>query len=121
MSPQAHVVSLSNLGTGAAVERFDVELQRVLANIMDVNTKSGAERNITLKVTIAPSEDRATAGVSIECTSKLAPYAPHPTMMFIKQGKNSVTAYEADVEQADMFEVEEKETNVVNLKERKVV
>ena len=121
MSPQAHVVSLGNLGTGAAIERFDVELQRVLANIMDVNTKADAKRNITLKVTIVPNEDRSVAGVSIECNSKLAPYAPHPTMMFIKQGKNSVTAYEADVEQTDMFEIEEKETNVVNLKERKVM
>ena len=39
-------VSLTNLGNGAAVELFDHELQKVLANIDDPNTDPKEKRKI---------------------------------------------------------------------------
>lgn len=45
-------VTLVSIGGGAAVELFDIELERVLANIKDVNTDPKTRRRITLVVDI---------------------------------------------------------------------
>jgi len=42
------LVSLETLKGGAAVQLFDEELQKVLANIMDPNTEAGAVRSVRL-------------------------------------------------------------------------
>ena len=42
-------LTLSNLGNGAAVELFGIELRRVLKDVMDPNTDPKAVREITLK------------------------------------------------------------------------
>ncbi len=39
--PNDGMVSLSTLGRGAAIERFDDEFKRVLENILDPNTADG--------------------------------------------------------------------------------
>lgn len=65
-------VTLANLAQGAAVERFDAELQRVLENIADINTKCKQKRKIVLEVEILPSNDRSVGAVAIKCSSKLA-------------------------------------------------
>lgn len=66
-------ISLLNLGDGAAIEKFDEELQRVLDNIVDPNAKADAVREITLKVKFKPDENRNVAAVSIATDCKLAP------------------------------------------------
>lgn len=45
---EREIVSLENIGRGAALERFDVELQKVLENVLDPNTKPTATRKVTL-------------------------------------------------------------------------
>lgn len=47
--PEAAVVSLDTLGGGAAVERFNYELSRVLENILDLNTNPTAGRQVQLR------------------------------------------------------------------------
>lgn len=66
-------VSLANLAGGAAIERFDLELEKVLKNIMDPNTTAKQKRKIKLTITIVPSEDRDYAHTEIACESTLAP------------------------------------------------
>lgn len=93
--------SLLTLARGAAIERFDDELQRVLDNIVDPNTAKGA-REVTLKVKITPNKDGATAAVGIQCNSKVQPAEPCATMFYIgKQGGRGV-AFEHDPEQLSM-------------------
>ncbi len=65
-------MSLATLARGAAVERFDDELAKVLENIADPNTAPKAARSITLKVVIQPDEDRKELGIAISATSKVA-------------------------------------------------
>lgn len=76
-------VSLSNLAGGAAIERFDLELRRCLENILDQNTESTKKRTITLKVTLAPSEDRDFANVGIGCVAALAPLQSLSSRLYI--------------------------------------
>ena len=76
-------VSFETLGQGAAIERADLELQRVLKNIQDPNTSYKVCREICIKVKIRPSEDRGAGQVEIQATSKLAPVTEHVTQVYI--------------------------------------
>ena len=76
-------VSLENLGHGAAAEMFQTELQNVIFNIMDVNTKPDAARSITLKLKVKPSKERTMCSVEISCESKLAPVMPFESTLFV--------------------------------------
>jgi hypothetical protein len=58
------IVNLPGLARGAAVELWAEELKKVAANILDVNTDPKATREITLKATIQPNEDRTNAMVA---------------------------------------------------------
>jgi hypothetical protein len=86
-------VSLDNLGRGAAIERFDDELRRVLENILDPNTTI-AKRSVTLKVTIKPDEERALCQVDVDCKSSMAPVRPFKTNMFVGRDSHGVIATE---------------------------
>ena len=63
-------LSLVTLQGGAAVEMFDIALQKVLENIHDINTTAEA-REITLKVKIKPmDENRSIIVYGITCPTK---------------------------------------------------
>ena len=76
-------VSLENLGHGAAAELFQTELQNVIFNVMDPNTKPDAARSITLKLKVKPSKERTMCAVEIACESKLAPSLPFESTLFV--------------------------------------
>jgi hypothetical protein len=86
MNEDSHV-SLISLSNGAGVEMFNRELEKVLENICDPNTKATAAREITLKVTFKPNEDREVGVVDISSSAKLAPVKSVGTMVYI--GKKS--------------------------------
>ena len=91
-------VSLANLARGAALERFDDELQRVLNNIADPNTADGA-RELKLTVKIKPDASRGTGKVEIICSSKTQPAKPCATMIFIGQEGKQAVAFEHNPDQ----------------------
>lgn len=94
-------VSLANLGHGAAIERFDDEWQRLLANAMDPNTTEAA-RSITLKVKVKPNKERSAVLVDVSCASTLAPTMPFSTQMFIAQSVGRAVAVEHNPQQLRM-------------------
>jgi len=73
-------ITLITLGNGAAVEKFQDELQKVLDNIMDPNTKPDEVREVTLKVKIKPDEKRSIGSIFIEAKSKLVADSAFKTM-----------------------------------------
>lgn len=97
-------VSLATLGGGAAVERFDYELERVLQNIADHNTNATAVREVTLTVKIKPNEDRSFSVVDINAKSKLAAMKPAVTSIHLSEGLNGVVqATEFNPQQQTIF------------------
>jgi len=76
-------VSLKNLAKGAAIERFDLELKKIITNILDVNTDADAVREITLKVKLKPSEDRDFVAIGFQVTAKPAPLSAVFTKAFL--------------------------------------
>lgn len=79
-------VTLANLAGGTAVERFNVELQKVLVNIFDPNTDPKVKRKIKLSVTLTPSVDRDYATAQIACESSLAPLESFSMPLYLGRG-----------------------------------
>ena len=107
------VVKLDTMRGGAALERFNVELDRVIANVLDPNTDPKAKRSVTLKVSIKPTEDREQGVVSIDCQSKLAGMKPVAGQFFFgldKHGK--AVAVEHNPRQSGMFAEDDAEPSV---------
>lgn len=95
-------VTLASLANGAAVEAFDYELERALENILDPNTKPTVVREVTLKVKIKPSEDRALASVEFGASSKMAPVKTLGTRFFIGNREGKPIATEHDTRQMSL-------------------
>ena len=100
MQPEAENVTLANLGGGVAIERFNEELKKVMANIRDVNTDSKKARRITLQVDFLPLKDRSGMETSLSVTSRLASVPPDPTgTMFILKEEGELHAITHDSRQ----------------------
>jgi len=61
------------LGGGAALERVDYELARVVENILDPNTPAAKPRKITVTVTYLPDEDRSLIRYDVSVKTALQP------------------------------------------------
>lgn len=108
---EAIAVNLSNIGSGAALELFNHNLERVMANIKDINTDAEKARSITLKVTFLPHGDRSGMQTVIECNSKLAsvPAFKAGTMFILKNKEGALQAYSHDIRQEMLFSEPEPE------------
>lgn len=104
-------VTLVSLGQGAALEKFQDTLDRVLENILDPNTKATAVRSVTLTVTFKPDEDRSFANAVIDVKGKLAPPKPVGTAIYIGKRGGLAVATERDARQMKL------DDNVVGIKE----
>lgn len=106
-------VSLATLGRGAAVELFDDELQRMLANILDPNTSPDTVRSVTLTVKVKPDESREHGRVILEVKSKLASPKGVGTVLFFGKENGRAIALERNPRQPDL-----PLGNVANISER---
>lgn len=101
------MVSLVNVGGGAAVEKFDEEFRKVLENILDPNTPAKAVRTISLDIKIKPNDNRDYCAVEIGCTSKMSAAKVFETQMFVGRDLSrggAVLATEHNPRQMNMFE-----------------
>jgi len=97
-------VTLDTIGGGALSELFEAELARILANIADPNTDTGAKRTITLTVSFKPNRDRDVADVQLKYSSKLAGIMTVDTQLFMGRHKGKLIAVESDPRQTDLFD-----------------
>lgn len=74
--------SIIEMARGAVIERVDMEMAKVMANIQDLNTEPGKARQISIKVTLKPDNQRANIKISYQVESKLAPAAPIETSLY---------------------------------------
>lgn len=79
MNEQNQRDSIMSMARGAFEERVDYEMDKVIQNILDPNTKATAKRKITLTIELTPDDERRTIGVSVTAKSTLAaPPTPSP-------------------------------------------
>lgn len=95
-------LSLANLGGGGAVERFEDELQAVLENILDRNTKATAKRKIVMEVTFCPDESRSVIHHEVKIISKPAPMTSTVGLLYLARRGGKPVAVVHDQEQLQM-------------------
>jgi hypothetical protein len=88
-------LSISNLAKGALVEQFEMELEKVLDNIVDPNTDAMKARKIQINLEIKPNESRNMAHVKFQTKSSLVPANTVSTAIIIdKDSQGNVAAAE---------------------------
>lgn len=92
-------LTLDTVCNGAARELFQQELDRVLRNVLDPNTKAEEKRSITLTLTMHPSEDRDSIKMVLDSKAVLAPNRGAGGVAFVGQngrtGEIVATVYNA--------------------------
>jgi hypothetical protein len=97
-------VTIYTLGNGVLGELFDRELERVVADILDLNASAEEVRTITIKVNIKPDENRNFGMVGITVSSSLGKPKPVATQMFFGRKGGKVIAVENVPSQSEMFD-----------------
>ena len=88
MNEQNQRDSIMSMARGAFEERVDYEMDKVIQNILDPNTKATAERKITLTIELTPDDERRTIGVSVTAKSTLAATNPVATALYVTSDGN---------------------------------
>lgn len=83
------MINFDTLAGGALKERLNTELEKVLENIADPNTKDTKTRKLNISISFKPNEERDLAEVSIEAKTVLAPAAPSKTKIIIDRDLES--------------------------------
>lgn len=110
-------ISLETLMGGKAIEKFNGELQKVIENILDLETDGTKNREIHLVFKMKPDpSDRGRVFYSLDTKTKLAPPVSIGSTMFLGNDRGRVKAYEQDVNQPPLFD-EQKKSNVTFLRE----
>lgn len=78
MNEQNQRDSIMSMARGAFEERVDYEMDKVIQNILDPNTKATAKRKITLTIELTPDDERRTIGVSVTARLRSQPPTPSP-------------------------------------------
>lgn len=75
--------SILQMARGAIQERVDYEVEKVVDNILDLNTEPTAKRKISLTIEMKPDENRTFIKISASAKSTLAPVLPVGTTLGI--------------------------------------
>lgn len=103
------MITLENLGGGAASEMFSASLEKVVENIVNPNTKPDQLRTITLKMKVKPDKkQRSLCVVELSCEERLAAVIPFETAMFVGMDHGVAAATEYAPQQGELFDNEKK-------------
>lgn len=80
--------SIIQMARGAFMERIDLEMAKVVDNILDCNTKATQKRKLTMTITFAPDDTRQNVAVSFVAKTALAETVPAVTNLYVA-GENS--------------------------------
>ena len=97
-------VTIFTIGNGVLGELFDRELERVVTDILDLNSEAEATRSITVKVTIAPDKNRGFGIARIDVSSTLGKPKPAGATMYFGRKNGKIIAVENTPLQSEMFD-----------------
>jgi hypothetical protein len=75
--------SILEMAHGAIMERADYEMNKVVENILDINTKAAKKRTLTVTLEFLPDDDRQQIQVKATSKSKLEPTNAVSTALYI--------------------------------------
>ena len=108
MAGEAIKKSILQMAHGAIEERVDIEMARIIENILNENTKPETKRKLTLELAFEPNEDRSMVTVSAVAKAALAPLRSVATALYVDRdsdGKPIAVEAKADIPgQTSIFE-----------------
>ena len=115
------VLNVLEMAQGAVMEQIVNESTKIMANVLDPNTKSTATRKMTITLTFHPNDARDKVTVEAQAKSTLAPRKAVETSFFVAEDDQGnphareITNYDPNQETIFVPE-EEKVTNVLQLR-----
>lgn len=82
-------VSITRLAKGAIEERIDLEVPKIIDNIMNLNTRADKKRKMTIELEFSPNADRNHITLNASVKSKLEPTTPIQTSLAIGADRNT--------------------------------
>lgn len=110
--------SIVQMARGAIEERIDLEMARIIDNILDPNTKATAKRKLTVVFEIQPDSERQTLNVFTTAKSTLAPTNPVATALYVGKVNGQVQAVEMTAQlpgQLDIYGGEQEQPATLKL------
>lgn len=97
-------INIGNINEGAMIDGFEIELQKALANIADLNTPATATRAVTLQLILKPHSDRIVIETEFRCACKLAPIETHKSKVFLgRTEQGGLVAFDGDPRQMPLW------------------
>ncbi|WP_227394213.1 replication terminator protein [Jeotgalibacillus aurantiacus] len=87
-------IDFNSFADGAAAEKLNREIQRVLENIDDPNTDHKAKRTVTLTLSMTADEKRELVSTDVQVKSKLAPAKSVGSTLILGHDKGKVIGAE---------------------------
>ena len=115
------VLNVLEMAQGAVMEQIVNESTKIMANVLDPNTKSTATRKMTITLTFRPNDARDKVTVEAQAKSSLAPRKAVETSFFVAEDDQGnphareITNYNPNQETIFVPE-EEKVTNVLQMR-----
>lgn len=75
--------SILEMAQGAIMEQVNMEVGKIVDNILDPNTDAKKKRQLNLVVDFAPSADRSTVVITVTAKSKLLPNNSIQTTLYV--------------------------------------
>lgn len=101
---EAVTINIGNINQGAVIDGFEIELQKALANIADLNTPATATRAIILQLILKPHSDRVVIETEFKVTTKLAGIETHKSKIFMGRAEEGgLVAFDADPRQMPLW------------------
>ena len=83
MDSKDQAKNLLEMARGGVMERVDMVAPGIFDNIRDYNTKATAKREMVIKVTFIPDDERKNVHIVYDVSTKLASPLPLTTSMYI--------------------------------------
>lgn len=97
-------INIGNINEGAMIDGFEIELQKALSNIADLNTPATATREVVLKLILKPHSDRVVIETEFRCACKLAPIETHKSKVFLgRTEEGGLVAFDGDPRQMPLW------------------
>ena len=104
-NPVEDRISLHTMAGGAVEELFGRELDKITADILDLNAEATAVREIVIKIKVKPDENRNFGSVAITVDSKSGSAKAVGSVFSFGRRSNRAVAAEFEPEQKPMFDI----------------
>lgn len=95
-------VQLESLAMGEVRTKFPAAMKAAVANLIDFDYPGKKKREIIIKVSLEPSEDRSYANVEVSVETKLPTPSPEPTKLYFVPAAGELVVSEENINQSKL-------------------